>query len=76
VQNDMVFLKESWARMDENLQADASEAAATSVDEQQLSDEGFQLKLSKNQRKSQKKVTHSGKESYATRSKVPQKPFK
>jgi hypothetical protein len=81
VQNDIVFLKESWANMvdleeHENFQAAASEAAAASVDEQHLSDAGFQLKLSKNQKKAQKKATHSGKESYATRSKVNQKPFK
>jgi hypothetical protein len=74
VQNDMVFLKDSWANMvddeQQNLQLEESSAR------QHLSDDGFQIKLSKNQKKAQKKVSLTSKDSYATRSKVSQKPFK
>jgi hypothetical protein len=74
VQNDMVFLKDSWANMvddeQQNLQLEESSAR------QHLSDDGFQLKLTKNQKKAQKKVSLTSKDSYATRSKVSQKPFK
>jgi hypothetical protein len=73
VQNDMAFLKESWANMadleDQNYaQGDTSAS--------HLQEEGFQVKLSKNQKKAQKKLSQSSKDSYATRSKVSHKPFK
>jgi hypothetical protein len=74
VAKDMEFLKESWANMteaDETLQnvADTSLIADSN-------DQGFQIHLSKNQKKAQKKLKQSSRESYATRSKVPPKPFK
>jgi hypothetical protein len=39
-------------------------------------DEGFTVAISKHRKKIQKKKTQSSKDSYATRSKVPPKPFK
>jgi hypothetical protein len=38
--------------------------------------EGFQIHMSKNKKKAQKKVKQSSRDSYATRSRVPPKPFK
>jgi hypothetical protein len=72
VVKDMEFLKESWANMAE--EADAEAAANNLVDT--VSDEGFTVAISKHQKKIQKKKTQSSKDSYATRSKVPPKPFK
>jgi hypothetical protein len=70
VQKDMNFLKQSWANMAEQEEQD------TSTKEQQQCDEGFQIKLSKQQKKTQKKLSQSSKDSYATKSKVNQRPFK
>jgi hypothetical protein len=44
--------------------------------EPNLPTEGFQLKVSKGQKKAQKKLNQSSMDSYATRSRVTQKPFK
>jgi hypothetical protein len=70
VQKDMNFLKQSWANIAELEEQD------TSPKDQQLGDEGFQIKVSKQQKKAQKKLSQSSKDSYATRSKVNQRPFK
>ncbi|GAU42257.1 hypothetical protein TSUD_327350 [Trifolium subterraneum] len=77
VMNDMAFLKESWANMVEN--DDDDEEARLSNDlvkEPTQLAENYQLKLSKGQKKTQKRLNQSSKDSYATRSKVLQKPFK
>jgi hypothetical protein len=71
VAKDMVFLKESWANMVED-----DEDTIQNADDTSLHDEGFQIHLSKNQKKAQKKVKQSSRDSYATRSRVPLKPFK
>jgi hypothetical protein len=39
-------------------------------------DQGFQIHLTKQQKKAQKKAKSSSRDSYATRSKVPPKPFR
>jgi hypothetical protein len=39
-------------------------------------DDGFQLQRSKSQKKAQKKLKQSSKDSYATRSRVSSKPFR
>jgi hypothetical protein len=74
VVRDMTFLKESWANMTE------ADDALQIVDDTSLIDnsneQGFQIQMSKNQKKAQKKLKQSSKDSYATRSKVPPKPFK
>jgi hypothetical protein len=67
----MVFLNESWANMVENEEEDTSLNQAPS-----LPVENFQVVLSKGQKRAQKKLNTSSKDSYATRSKVSQKPFK
>jgi hypothetical protein len=74
VQKDMAFLKESWVNMVEMEENQNIDQADTSVGH--LSEDGFQVKLSKNQKKAQKKASQSSKDSYATRSKVNLKPFK
>jgi hypothetical protein len=74
VLKDMNFLKESWANLaeaEENL-VEANTASIQVVDD----DNGFQVQLSKAQKKNQRKLTHASKDTYATRSKVPSKPFK
>jgi hypothetical protein len=71
VKKDMVFLNESWANMVENEEEDTSLNQAPS-----LPVENFQVVLSKGQKRAQKKLNTSSKDSYATRSKVSQKPFK
>jgi hypothetical protein len=75
VARDMNFLKQSWANMteaaDETLQHVVDTSLTTDPNEQ-----GFQLHLSKQQKKAQKKITQSSRDSYATRSKVPPKPFR
>jgi hypothetical protein len=73
--NDMNFLKESWANMveeDDVTQQDLEIANNTEM----LQDDGFQVAMSKQQRKIQKKKSQSGKDSYVTRSKVSSKPFR
>jgi hypothetical protein len=64
----MEFLKESWANMTE-----ADDEALQNADS---NEQGFQLHLTKNQKKAQKKLKQSSRDSYATRSKVPPKPFR
>jgi hypothetical protein len=71
VAKDMAFLKESWANMVEDDENTSHNAADTTIQ-----DDGFQIHLSKNQKKAQKKVKQSSRDSYATRSRVPPKPFK
>jgi hypothetical protein len=70
---DMQFLKSSWANMTEEEEEIQKNVEAT---EQVNPDEGFQLSISKHQKKALKKKSVSSKDSYATRSKVPSKPFK
>ncbi|KAK2429370.1 hypothetical protein QL285_027819 [Trifolium repens] len=77
VAKDMAFLKESWANMteaNETLQNVANEVNSNLNADS--NDQGFQIHLSKNQKKAQKKMKRSSRESYATRSKVPPKPFR
>jgi hypothetical protein len=75
VQKDMLFLKDSWANIvDLEEQEDINKVV--DVEDPHMREEGFQVKISKHQRKTQKKMMHSSKESYATRSKVNQKPSK
>jgi hypothetical protein len=75
VQNDMRFLKESWATM-VDLEEQEAAIAGTSLVDAQKKDDGFQIQMSKHQKKAQKRTTISSKDSYATRSKVSSKPFK
>jgi hypothetical protein len=70
VANDMAFLKESWANMVE------AEDNTNQMMENTSHDEGFQIHLSKNKKKAQKKLMQSSRDSYATRSRVPPKPFR
>jgi hypothetical protein len=67
----MAFLKESWANM-----VEAEDEADHNIADTNLHDDGFQIHMSKNQKKAQKKVKQSSRDSYATRSRVPPKPFK
>jgi hypothetical protein len=74
VEKDMVFLKESWANM-----ADAEEQLQKNLEDtgQHNLDDGFQVQLSKGQKRIQKKLKQSSRDSYATRSKgVSPKPFR
>jgi hypothetical protein len=72
---DMEFLKNSWANMAEEEENQlVVDAAVQAV--HQVPDEGFTVSMSKHQKKVQRKKIHSSKDSYATRSKVPSKPFK
>jgi hypothetical protein len=70
VAKDMAFLKDSWANMVE------AEDDTTQIMETTAQDEGFQIHLSKNKKKAQKKLMQSSRDSYATRSRVPPKPFR
>jgi hypothetical protein len=72
---DMAFLKESWANMVEAEEEATTEANETEQREDNF-DDGFQVHLSKNQKKAQKKLKCPSKDSYATRSKVAPKPFR
>lgn len=80
VMKDMEFLKTSWENLVEdvddevNLIADLEkEHVETSPD---VDAEGFQIMLSKKQKKAQKKLIHSSRNTYATRSQVSSKPSK
>jgi hypothetical protein len=75
VKNDMAFLKDSWANMIENEEEEARLLTHLEQEPAQHVD-NFQLKMSKSQKKTQKRMNQSSKDSYATRSKVFQKPFK
>jgi hypothetical protein len=70
LKRDMAFLKDSWANM--------AELDETNMDLNELvhSEDAFQVKFSKAQRKVKRKGIQSSKDSYATRSKVNPKPFK
>jgi predicted nucleic acid-binding protein len=73
VAKDMEFLKNSWANMMEEEEADKvldDPGPSTNPNA------GFQLVLSKNQRKGQKRTTVANRDSYTTRSKGTSKPFK
>jgi hypothetical protein len=74
VVSDMAFLKESWANMTE------ADAAFQNIEDTNhivdSADQGFQIHMSKHQKKAQKTVKSSSRDSYATRSKVPPKPFR
>ncbi|KAK2403140.1 hypothetical protein QL285_052602 [Trifolium repens] len=76
VAKDMVFLKESWANMaeaDEELQKKLEDTGQMVA----IHDDGFQIQLSKGQKKAQKKLKQSSRDSYGTRSKgVSPKPFR
>jgi hypothetical protein len=73
VRKDMAFLNDSWANMAEN---DDEEARLLNFLEQPPPVQNFQVQLPKSQKKQQKKLTQSSRDSYATRSRVTQKPFK
>jgi hypothetical protein len=75
VQKDMRFLKDSWANI-VDLEEQEAINSMVAAEEPLVGEEGFQVKTSKHQRKVQKKKIQSSKDSYATRSKVNQKPFK
>jgi hypothetical protein len=75
VVRDMAFLKESWANMTE-ADEDVQQNVANTSPIEDSNDMGFQIHLSKNQKKAQKKLKQSSRDSYATRSKVPPKPFR
>jgi hypothetical protein len=71
VAKDMAFLKESWANMVEE-----EEDTNQRVEDTTVQADGFQIHLSKNKKKAQKKLLQSSRDSYATRSRVPPKPFR
>jgi hypothetical protein len=71
IMKDMHFLKESWAAM-----AEEEENLVISENEVENQNDGFQVSMSKHQKKVLKKKNQSSKESYATRSRVNSKPFK
>jgi hypothetical protein len=73
VVQDMAFLKQSWANM-----VDAEEESRKLLEDtdQGVDEEGFQLQISKNQKRAQKKLKQLSRDTYSTRSKVPPKPFK
>jgi hypothetical protein len=76
VAQDMEFLKDSWANMaetEDELQKKLEDTGQLEA----LVDDGFQIHLSKGQKRVQKKLKQSSKDSYATRSKgVSPRPFK
>jgi hypothetical protein len=71
----MHFLKQSWANMTEAAEEELQQVDDTSLPTNS-NEQGFQLHLTKQQKKAQKKITQSSRDSYATRSKVPPKPFR
>jgi hypothetical protein len=77
----MEFFNNSWENMTENEQAEADLLATLEKEpaptlDAQPDDVCFQMILSKAQKKAQKKVANASKNSYSTRSKVLQKPFR
>jgi hypothetical protein len=72
VLKDMAFLKESWANM---VEADEG-THEIEKDQVEGNADGFQIQLTKNQKRAQKRLNQSSKDSYATRSKVAPKPFR
>jgi hypothetical protein len=76
VVRDMAFLKESWANMTEADDAAQQNVADDTSPMEDSNDTGFQIHMSKHQKKAQKKLKQSSRDSYATRSKVRPKPFR
>jgi hypothetical protein len=72
---DMNFLKNSWAVMVEEEEEEDDQIEDTAINEV-LQDSGFQVVLSKAQKINQKKKKQTSGNSYGTRSRVNQKPFK
>jgi len=78
---DMEFLKNSWAHMTKNNKEEDSLSTKSppnaGVSNQLIVDQdGFQLKLSKGQKKAQKRLNQLSKDTYSTSSKVLSRPFK
>jgi hypothetical protein len=73
VAKDMEFLKNSWANM---MEEDDADKVLVDPGPSVNPNAGFQLVLSKNQKKAQKRTTFSSRDSYTTRSKGTSKPFK
>jgi hypothetical protein len=71
----MAFLKESWANLAE-AEEEAINAANANEHMESSHDDVFQVHLTKNQKKAQKKLKYTSKDSYATKSKVAPKPFR
>ncbi|KAK2428073.1 hypothetical protein P8452_42228 [Trifolium repens] len=71
VQQDMNFLKESWA----NMVAEDDDNTINSI-ENVGNNDGFQVVQNRVQKRAQKKQSQASRETYTTRSKVPSKPFK
>lgn len=77
VLKDMEFLKQSWANIAENDEEEASLMKDSEKEPENTTDaEGFEMILSKTQKKAQQKLKNSRRDTYTTRSKVPSKPFK
>jgi hypothetical protein len=74
VLKDMAFLKESWANMVEA--EETTHEVLHEKDQMESTADGFQVQLTKNQKRAQKRLNQSSKDSYATRSKVVPKPFR
>jgi hypothetical protein len=69
----MEFLKNSWANM---MEEDDADRVLVDPGPSVNPNAGFQIVLSKNQKKGQKRTTFSSRDSYTTRSKGTSKPFK
>jgi hypothetical protein len=82
IRQDIEFLKQSWANMAEEDEDNqrvlvTTDAAIVATDAAIVANnDGFQVSLSKHQKKALKKMSHSSRDSYITRSKVSPKPFK
>jgi len=74
-QINMKFLKESWANMPENVDEEARLLAILDKEIVSSDSDGFQIQMSKHQKKAQKKK-QINRENYATRSRGSHKPFK
>lgn len=73
IKKDMVFLHNSWANLaDLEEEEDGLTASTHNEDQQNVDADGFKMKLSKNQKKAQKKQV--SRDTYATRSKVNPRP--
>lgn len=71
----MNFLKESWNNMAENVNEEAGLLAILEKETVSTDDDGFQIQMSKHQKKTQRKK-QINRENYATRSRGSNKPFK
>lgn len=71
----MNFLKESWNNMAENVTEEAGLLAILEKETVSTDDDGFQIQMSKHQKKTQRKK-QINRENYATRSRGSNKPFK